>query len=95
MVSVRDKTVWHYKLLTCNLSKEEGPGEAELNALGKDGNWPEPSPIIPWCASIQAAQGLTAHAAVSRTLTAARVPVHCSIDIIRCGSAEASYLPLA
>jgi hypothetical protein len=37
MVYVRDKTVWQYKLLTRNLSKEEAPSEEELNKLGKDG----------------------------------------------------------
>jgi hypothetical protein len=37
MVYVREKTVWQYKLLTRNLSKEEAPNEGELNALGKDG----------------------------------------------------------
>jgi len=37
MVYVRDKTVWQYRLLTRNLSKEDAPGEEELNTLGKDG----------------------------------------------------------
>jgi len=37
MVHVKDKTVWQYKLLTRNLSKEEAPSESELNALGKEG----------------------------------------------------------
>ena len=37
MVYVKDKTVWEYKLLTRNLSKEEAPTEEELNKLGKEG----------------------------------------------------------
>ena len=37
MVYVKDKTVWEYKLLSRNLSKEEAPNEEELNRLGKDG----------------------------------------------------------
>jgi hypothetical protein len=36
IVYVKDKTVWEYKLLTRNLSKEEAPSEAELNRLGKE-----------------------------------------------------------
>jgi hypothetical protein len=37
MVYVKDKTVWEYKVLVRNLSKEEAPSEQELNALGKEG----------------------------------------------------------
>ena len=37
IVYVKDKTVWEYKLLTRNLSKEEAPSEEELNKLGKEG----------------------------------------------------------
>jgi Domain of unknown function (DUF4177) len=37
IVYVKDKTVWEYKLLTRNLSKEEAPSEEELNRLGKEG----------------------------------------------------------
>ena len=37
IVYVRDKTVWEYKLLTRNLSKQEAPSEEELNKLGKEG----------------------------------------------------------
>jgi hypothetical protein len=37
IVYVKDKTVWEYKLLTRNLSKEEAPSEGELNRLGKEG----------------------------------------------------------
>ena len=37
MVYVKDKTVWQYKLLVRNLSKEEALNEQELNALGKEG----------------------------------------------------------
>jgi len=37
MVYVKDKTVWQYKLLNRNLSKEETPTEEELNKLGKEG----------------------------------------------------------
>ena len=36
IVYVKDKTVWDYKMLTRNLSKEEVPGEQELNRLGKE-----------------------------------------------------------
>jgi hypothetical protein len=36
IVYVKDKTVWEYKLLTRNLSKEEAPSEGELNRLGKE-----------------------------------------------------------
>jgi hypothetical protein len=36
MVYVKDKTVWEYKLLSHNLSKEEAPSEEELNRLGKE-----------------------------------------------------------
>ena len=36
IVYVKDKTVWEYKLLTRNLSKEEAPSEGELNKLGKE-----------------------------------------------------------
>jgi hypothetical protein len=36
IVYVKDKTVWEYKLLTRNLSKEEAPSEEELNRLGKE-----------------------------------------------------------
>ncbi len=34
---VKDKTVWEYRLLTRNLSKEEAPSDEELNTLGKEG----------------------------------------------------------
>ena len=37
MVYVTDKSVWEYKLLSRNLSKEEAPNEEELNKLGKEG----------------------------------------------------------
>jgi hypothetical protein len=37
MVYVKEKIVWEYKLLSRNLSKEEAPGEEELNRLGKEG----------------------------------------------------------
>jgi len=37
IVYVKDKTVWEYKLLTRNLSKEEAPSEEELNKIGKEG----------------------------------------------------------
>jgi len=37
MVYVKDKTVWQYKALARNLSKEEAPNEEELNKLGKEG----------------------------------------------------------
>ena len=37
MVYVKDKTVWQYKVLTRNHSKEEALSEHELNNLGKDG----------------------------------------------------------
>ena len=37
MVYVKEKTVWEYKLLSRNLSKEEAPSEEELNRLGKEG----------------------------------------------------------
>ena len=36
IVYVKDKTVWEYKLLSRNLSKEEAPSEEELNRLGKE-----------------------------------------------------------
>jgi hypothetical protein len=36
MVYVKEKTVWEYKLLSRNLSKEEAPSEEELNRLGKE-----------------------------------------------------------
>jgi hypothetical protein len=36
-VKDKDKTVWEYKLLTRNLSKEEAPSEKELNRLGQEG----------------------------------------------------------
>jgi len=36
MVYVKEKTIWEYKLLTRNLSKEEAPSEEELNRLGKE-----------------------------------------------------------
>jgi hypothetical protein len=35
MVYIRDKTVWQYKVLTRDLV--QGPGEDELNTLGKEG----------------------------------------------------------
>jgi hypothetical protein len=35
IVYLRDKTVWQYKVLTCDLA--QGPNEDELNTLGKDG----------------------------------------------------------
>jgi hypothetical protein len=34
---VKDNSVWEYKILNRNLSKEEAPSEEELNTLGKDG----------------------------------------------------------
>jgi len=37
MVYVKDNTVWEYKVLNRNLSKEEAPSESELNTLGKEG----------------------------------------------------------
>jgi len=37
IVYVKDETVWEYKLLKRNLSKEEAPSEEELNKLGKKG----------------------------------------------------------
>lgn len=37
MVYVRDEPEWQYKQLVRNLSKQDAPGENELNALGKDG----------------------------------------------------------
>jgi hypothetical protein len=37
MVYVKEKTVWQYKVVIRNLSKEEAPSEDELNNLGKDG----------------------------------------------------------
>ena len=37
IVYVKDETVWEYKLLRRNLSKEEAPNEQELNELGKAG----------------------------------------------------------
>ena len=37
IVYVKDKTVWQYKLLTRNLSKEEAPSEGGLNEIGKEG----------------------------------------------------------
>jgi len=37
IVYVKEKTVWEYKQLVCNLAKENAPGEDELNALGADG----------------------------------------------------------
>jgi hypothetical protein len=37
MVYVKDKTLWEFKLLTRNLSKEKAPSEEELNTLGKEG----------------------------------------------------------
>jgi hypothetical protein len=37
IVYVKDNSVWEYKVLNRNLSKEEAPSEEELNTLGKDG----------------------------------------------------------
>jgi hypothetical protein len=37
IVYVKDKTVWEYKVLTRDLSKEEAPSEEELNRVGKKG----------------------------------------------------------
>jgi hypothetical protein len=37
IVYVKDKRVWQYKLLSRNLSKQEAPGEDELNKLGVEG----------------------------------------------------------
>jgi hypothetical protein len=37
IVYLKDETVWEYKLLRRNLSKEEAPSEEELNRLGKEG----------------------------------------------------------
>jgi hypothetical protein len=37
IVYVKEKTIWQYKRVTRNLSKEEAPGEEELNKLGKEG----------------------------------------------------------
>jgi hypothetical protein len=37
MVYVTEKTIWEYKQVTRNLSKENIPSEEELNKLGKDG----------------------------------------------------------
>ena len=37
IVYVTEKTVWQYKQITRNLSKENPPNEEELNQLGKDG----------------------------------------------------------
>ena len=36
MVYVKEQTVWEYKLLSRNLSKQEAPSEEELNSLGKE-----------------------------------------------------------
>jgi hypothetical protein len=37
MVYAKDLTVWEYKVLNRNLSKDEAPSEEELNKLGKEG----------------------------------------------------------
>ena len=37
MVYVNEKTVWQYKQVVRNLSRESAPGEEELNKLGKEG----------------------------------------------------------
>lgn len=37
IVYVTEKTVWEYKQITRNLSKDKIPTEEELNRLGKDG----------------------------------------------------------
>jgi len=36
-VYVKEKTVWEYKMLSRNLSKQEAPSEEELNRCGKEG----------------------------------------------------------
>jgi len=37
MVYTKDQTIWEYKMLSRNLSKQEAPSEEELNRLGKEG----------------------------------------------------------
>jgi hypothetical protein len=37
VVYVREKTVWEYKQISHDLSKDNMPNEEELNRLGKDG----------------------------------------------------------
>jgi hypothetical protein len=37
MVYVREEPAWEYRRLVKNLSDEDAPSEAELNALGQDG----------------------------------------------------------
>ena len=37
MIYIKEEPVWEYKQLVRNLAKDQPPGEADLNALGKNG----------------------------------------------------------
>lgn len=37
LVYVKEKAKWEYKVLVCNLAKEQAPDETVLNAFGADG----------------------------------------------------------